>query len=406
MSRKVVFFFVLTLAGAYCQSQVLGSQHWTAPARVTELIADSNTGAPFLSFDGKTLYFKSDLKEPNLASQRFYMATRPDASGAFTQITELTELNDAESWCIQMPDGRTLCRFAPAPIAYVWVSADNLRMYYTVSELGNTGIICAVRNNENEVWRRGGTNVFDELGIGRPSLTGDELEFVGDSARMISPIKRPPTWPRSISGDLLTSQRGGISDSFDTGQMLTELDSSRTEKEPFISYEGLSIYFSSDRDGSDFRISKAIRTDGQIAFENIQELDDLAIGGADIGCPSLSADEKTIYFEVRHKSGGQAGRTDIFYSQRIEEPAKLARHLIEHAANEKGAACNALAKAQAFELEAMENLKAAEQLHGGKIENRDIFRARILLGIAILKDKAADRALQESLDALEKVIEF
>jgi len=81
---------------------------WTDPVPVTEINTTYHDKAPFLSFDGRTLYF-SRQDGPGWHYARIYQATRQDSSGPFTAVDELSTLV-----------------YSGGHVDYPWVSPDNL----------------------------------------------------------------------------------------------------------------------------------------------------------------------------------------------------------------------------------------------------------------------------------------
>jgi len=395
----VVLCLSLCAAGAFAQ------EHWSQPQPITEIIGDFNTAAPFISSDGKSLYFRSDQNHMNVQT-RFYAATRPQAHGPFTSVMELAVLNDANSYSIPQPDGRILFKAPATPIGYVWVSADNLRMYYTTTLMLSGGVVCTERQNETVPWRRGSRIVLGSssqwpvknIGMyGRISLTQDEL--------VITVASGSGTKTSLPAMELQYGTRNNISENFDSAMAIDGLDSLASESDPFIMPDGLAIYFVSNRGNEGYRIFKAVRAGREEAFGNVQLVDDLVLPECNLRCPALSTDGTAIYFEVQKTINGQMTKSDIYYSEVIKEPTVLARHLIEHAMIEKDKVSDSLAQAQEFEREAMRNLEIALKDAKG-IARKNLFKAKIHLAISIVRQKIADREILESLDELEKAMDF
>jgi len=133
---------------------------WTDPVPVTEINTTYHDKAPFLSFDGRTLYF-SRQDGPGWHYTRIYEATRPGPTGAFTSVKEISALN----YCCGHVD-------------YPWVSPDNLRMYYYRTESSGSLLKVAERTSVDQPWQPGDNiNELNILGhiIANPTLTPDEL---------------------------------------------------------------------------------------------------------------------------------------------------------------------------------------------------------------------------------------
>ncbi len=112
---------------------ILASAAWTTPEPVTEINTERAELAPFLSFDGKSLYFS---RRGTDGWDSIYEATRPQPSGQFTSGSQVLSSSGHVS----------------AP----WVSPDNLRMYYG-HEQSNTVWTINVSNRAsvNDPWPPG-----------------------------------------------------------------------------------------------------------------------------------------------------------------------------------------------------------------------------------------------------------
>jgi hypothetical protein len=414
MVIKVWAVSAVILVAALMSSSGLAGQHWSVPRPVAEIVGDFNTAAPFLSFDGKSLYFRSDQPGAK-ARTRFYAAGRAEAQGPFTSITELIALNDANSGSsVLQPNGSYLVRAPASPIYSVWVSSDNLRMYYTVSGSLTGGVVCTERTSVDEPWRRGARTVlgstspgwygtalpvkYSLYGYGKISLTEDEL-FIAAMLNGSVLLKRPPASSVSTA-ELQYGVRNTLGENFGAPMAIEGVDSLAGEGEPFIMPDGLVIYFASCRDNEGYKIFKAVRVSKAEAFGNVEVVSDLNLAGCNLRSPALSADGSVIYFEVQRGT-----KSDIYYSEALRQPAVLAKHLIEHAAIEKDKAGEAIAQARVFEREAAANLEIAQKDASGKYRN-SLLKARILLGISMVRDKVADESIQKSLDELEEALKF
>ncbi|OHB53984.1 MAG: hypothetical protein A2Y07_03725 [Planctomycetes bacterium GWF2_50_10] len=381
--------------------------HWSAPQPLTDIAGDFNTAAPFLSYDGKSLYFRSDQNRQNVSS-RFYVATRPQPDGSFSTVTELTQLNDANSYSITQPNGSIIYKTPSFPIGYIWVSPDNLLLYYT--ELAKSSIYCVSRVDQDQPWKRTGQRIYPNPNFyylstfGRFSFTGDELlmAIASNSARYPKPLIKELI-PKSplYTDEIAFTARITVADIFGPVSNAPTLNSRSIDTDPFLISDGLTIYFASDRDANNFNIFKASRPTRTDQFSYPERITDLEIPGFDLRCPCLSSDGKTIYFEAQQTSG-TATKCDIYYSRLLEEPVSLASHLMAHAAIEKDKASAALANAQDYEHQAMINLNTALNTPAYRPSFKSLLKTRILLSLSILRDKTADETLQKAITDLEK----
>ena len=89
---------------------------WSKPEPVVKIFSKSEEKSPFLSFDGLTLYFAAEISPSNSFSE-LYQASRTEPRGPFNNIEKLNGIN-----------------FNSYSVAFPWVSPDNLRMYYQMSQ--------------------------------------------------------------------------------------------------------------------------------------------------------------------------------------------------------------------------------------------------------------------------------
>jgi hypothetical protein len=140
----------------------IASAAWTEPVPLSEVNTGYHDKAPFLSFDGLTLYFcRQD--GPWGWTTRIYKATRQQPNGPFTSVEEINTLN--------IPD---------AHVSDPWVSPDNLRMYYFRTGGGRSRLMLARRASAIEPWLPGvEISELNVLGnVYNPDLTADELTMV------------------------------------------------------------------------------------------------------------------------------------------------------------------------------------------------------------------------------------
>ena len=164
-TRRQHSIVVLALSLSVCSpasaAGVLSPQFWAKPVAVDGVNTSYHDKAPFLSFDGLTLYF-SRGDGPGWHYTRIYQASRQSLSAAFGQPQEISSLNSAGGH-----------------VDYPWVSPDNLRMYYYSTESGKR-LKISKRNATTEAWPKG-TDIaeLDKLGeLANPTLTEDELTIV------------------------------------------------------------------------------------------------------------------------------------------------------------------------------------------------------------------------------------
>ena len=223
MKKKLIlasFLMLTSLCG-------LTSAGWSEPILITEVNTEpAEEWAPFLSFDGLTLYF-SRVRSDSFYYGRIFEATREEPSGLFTLVREIPgDLN--------LSPGHDLCP---------WVSTDNLRMYYHYEYRGIFSLRFSERTSVDDQWPEGtGISELNMLGdqLRAPQLTTDELNIYFDAYDL----------PGGRGGyDICMATRLSRHSRFSNVTNLRELNTSGHELGPSVSSDGLKLFFHSNRNG-------------------------------------------------------------------------------------------------------------------------------------------------------------
>ena len=257
---------------------------WTEPVLVTEVNTEFDEWSPFLSFDGLTLYF-ARVRTSESYYGRIFEATRNEPAGEFTNVIQVPgELNSL--------NGHVVCP---------WVSSDNLRMYYHTEQSGiGWNLMLSERASINDPWPAGKEiTELNSLGnyIQVPRLTPDELIIFFEILDM--PGGQHDIWMASRSDRNMP---------FESARSLSEINTSSNEGTPSISSNGLTLYFTSDRNGTE-QLFKATRTSLDMPFGNVEHLSFFDTPNGNSAHPSIASDGSAFYF-VRHKNDMQ----DIYVS--------------------------------------------------------------------------------------------
>ncbi len=301
-SGHSVFVFLLCyLFGSWVQAtHASGIVQWTRPVPVAEVNLDeAEEWSPFLSYDGLTLYF-TRLRAPDFYYGRIYQAKRAAPWGPFTVVEEVPgTLNSSE--------GHVLCP---------WVSPDNLRMYYTLQVDACTMLMVTERDFPDAAWPQGTPitelNMFgSRLQICR--LTADELILAFSAS--------------DIAGghggyDLWIAERVDRFSPFTDVRNIEAANTSSTELAPYISPDGLHLYFASDRNGPR-QLFYAERPGRDEPFGYPVCLSALDMPGRYNSQPCLSADGSVLYF--LHQTGEDRATRDIYISHAVAAGASAWR---------------------------------------------------------------------------------
>jgi len=266
---------------------------WSQPVPLTEVNTDTaEEWTPFLSFDGLTLYF-SRLRSSTSLYGRIFEAKREKPYGPFTSIREISELNELNTNV-----------FIP------WVSSDNLRMYYTTDPgRGKFYLKFSQRATVNDPWPKG-TNISELNSLANyihsPRLTVDELTIFFAAYNI----------PGGKGGyDIWMATRPDRTSPFGNVKNLGEINTATTDSCGFPSPDGLTLYFTSDRN-SRFQLFKATRESRDAPFGNVEHLLLFDTPNGHSVHPCISSDGKAFYF-TRSISGAP---WDIWVSYLSEIP--------------------------------------------------------------------------------------
>jgi len=237
---------------------------------VVELNTEYHDKAPFLSFDGLTLYFSRDIS-PGTHYSRIYEARRSAVSEPFEAATEISSLNHA--------DGH---------VSGPWVSPDNLRMYYYITGGRGKRLQVAERDSTEDQWiHRLDIAELNELGnLTSPTLTRDERIIVFSGLNLPGGHGQ---W------DLWMAQRADRDAPFQNVTHLGAVNTEAFDVHPSITPEGLTLYFTSNRSGVS-QIFRARRESLDAPFEMVEHLSAFDTPGGASEFPFLGRDGRTMYF--------------------------------------------------------------------------------------------------------------
>lgn len=270
---------------------------WTIPVPLSDINTGYGEGAPFPTYDGLSLYFSRQLL-PASPTGRLYSVTGPSSSGHFTSETEWIGLN------------------AGGNVTYAWVSPDNLRLYYYQSSSARV-IKMTQRNLPTDPWTAG-TDVSEINALGsvaNPSLTRDGLTIV--FARLVL----PPAGPDS-NWDIWMGTRTDTSSPFGNFVGLSSVnDAMKNDLHPRLSSDGLTLYFTSDRNGADWQLFQATRPNSNSSFGVADPLSFFNSPGHSLQYPAISGDGQALYFAEATTTGNPD--YDIYVSHAVPAPGAV-----------------------------------------------------------------------------------
>lgn len=266
-----------------------------APVAVTELNSASTDIEPYVSADGLTIFFASNRG----STWDSYVATRPDLSSPFANVAVNQQVST---------DTDNETRFALTP--------DGLEGFLATDQPGGEG--------GADIWRAtrsSATTPFalaDFQPVAALNSAGNEWDPYpsGDGLRLYYVIQN---WAGGLGGsDVVVATRTSLQDPFGTPAGVAGINSADKEDNPAVTGDGRVIVFGSDRSGGQggTDLWYAVRADSSASFSTPQPVP--GVNSADNDTEVfISADGCTLYF-TSDRSGGQGGQ-DI-YRATVQSP--------------------------------------------------------------------------------------
>ena len=264
---------------------------WGMPQAVPGTM--SGDGRPAISPDGLTLYFDAD-RSGGFGGGDIWKMTRPDVTSGFGTPVIVPNVNTSawEFSATESPTGLTLyfTRMNPPVNQLDVMESSRSDLLFDFGHLGAPTATALSTMGANE---------------SSPSLSADGLEMYLASSYCFT------------GDDILIASRPDTTMDFAAYAPLPgTVNTGAVECEPWISSDGLELYFASTRAGttgaSDLWV--ATRPDTISMFDNVTNLNALASGPVNTAgesSPSLSSDRRTLYFDW--ESGGMG---EIRYIER------------------------------------------------------------------------------------------
>lgn len=251
-----------------------------APKLVPGIDPNRHASSPHLTPDEKVVFFTS--QDPDVASQ-IYRATRASKGDAFGTVEPVPGINSTSN------DNDPT------------ISSDSLTLVFHTGRIGA----------QQDVWWAKRTTPTEDFGVPNavPNIATDSYEGQG-----FFHVATNELWfvsNRDGTFDIFRAKRNG--DAFDPPAKVTEVSSTEDDFLPFLSEDGLTIYFSSTRvgtkGGQDLYL--ATRANVTAAFGTPAPINELNTdAGEQAG--SLSPDACRIYFSRTGGAGGQ----QIWFAER------------------------------------------------------------------------------------------
>jgi Tol biopolymer transport system component len=195
---------------------------WPPPQPVPGLNSTSQDESPGVSPDGLELYFESARG----GNGDIWVSIRNTRGAPWPTPVRVAELSSTDD-DYQVQPSRTNLR---------------LVMYRATAGPGGRDIFEATRSMAGGTWSSPQLlSVSTSAGDRSPCLSASELEIIFSSDRMSATVDVQ---------DLYTAHRSSVDAPFESPLPITELNTGFDEDDPWMSPDGHTLYFSSDRDGN------------------------------------------------------------------------------------------------------------------------------------------------------------
>lgn len=195
-----------------------------APTIVAEVSSSDYETSPAVSLDGLSLYFGSD-RSGGAGLVDVWMATRPDRASPWGAITNLAALNSSAKDIPRPPGQHDLVM----PMASQRDSSVGYETYLAARPAAGASFASPTIVP--------GLAAADDA-VADGFLTDDGLALFYS----VTPPDQAP--------DLYVAQRASTADAFSAPAPLTDLDTASDERDPWLSPDGTTFFFSSDRGGT------------------------------------------------------------------------------------------------------------------------------------------------------------
>ena len=262
--------------------------HFEAPQLVAELRSDARTDNPTLTADLLEIFFTSDRN----GTGDVWTARRSTRSQPFAPPTPVAEVNTStfETSAAISADGLTLWFGSDRPggvgLTDIWVSnrpnrtaawltpGNVIPLNTAVDDIprppGQHGLVMPLSSKQGSsavyqtfLATRASTGasfgtpvLISELAFPDRStvdgfLTDDGLTLFYSSAPLQAPADGAVTGDGGVAtADLFVAWRRSVNDTFTEAQLLDDLNTPGDERDPWLTPDGKTLYFTSDRDGA------------------------------------------------------------------------------------------------------------------------------------------------------------
>jgi Tol biopolymer transport system component len=264
---------------------------FSAPQNLAAVNSTADDLDPWLSGDGLSLYV-STFRTGGAGGSDLWVASRQSTSSPFSSIAPVVNVNST------------------ADDAAAAGTPDTLLLVFASARTGTLGLQDLMFATRQQAGDEFGAPAF-LTGLNSSSHDSDPA-LTADGLLLCYSTDRSSGWN---GRDIWCATRATASSSFGDPEELTDVTSTDSDTDPCLSGDGLTIFFSSTRDGGSggSDIWTASRLDRSLPFGAATRVAELCSTSNDWGA-ALSADGMTIYF-ASDRAGG-VGLLDVWVATR------------------------------------------------------------------------------------------
>jgi hypothetical protein len=207
---------------------------FNAPTPIAELNTAVFETSSAISADGLTLWFGSD-RPGGVGSTDIWVSSRPDRAASWSPPENVAALNTAAEDIPRPPGQRGLVmplssKRATAAVYQTFLAARAGAGAPFGAPALIAELVSADRSTVDGFLTDDGLTLF---------YSSSPLQFLGDAGPIIEG-----------TADLFVASRRSVNDAFDSPQALDDLNTPGDERDPWLTADGTTLYFTSDRDGA------------------------------------------------------------------------------------------------------------------------------------------------------------
>lgn len=209
---------------------------FSPPAAVAEVNTTTFETSSAISADGLTLWFGSD-RPGGVGSTDIWVSSRPNRSAPWSTPVNVVALNTTAEDIPRPPGQHALVM----PLSSKTTTAAVYQTFFATRMSAGAAFDSPTLVAELAYPDRSTVDGF---------LSDDGLTLFFSSAPLVSPADAAPPDGGTPTADLYVAFRRSVDAKFEVTQPLDDLNTPGDERDPFLTPDGKTLYFTSDRDGA------------------------------------------------------------------------------------------------------------------------------------------------------------